>query len=96
MKSDTVTPLPLSILFTIFALCAILGLAWVVLKFFASTYKSRVANGEIQIRSTYALGARQHLYVVNFRDKDYFLGVTAEHIKLIDSSPEKPNLKDTE
>lgn len=79
---------PLTILFSVLALAGTLVLAWLVLKFIAATYKSRMVNGEIQVRSTFSLGVKQHLYVVNFRNTDYFLGVTADKIEVLDSYPE--------
>lgn len=75
----------MSILFSVLALCLILAMAWIVIKFLSRIYSGRIAGGEIQIRSTYALGSRQQLYVINFRNIDYFLGVTGEHITVIDS-----------
>lgn len=89
MKNDSVFNLPLSIIFTIIALLVLLILAWFVLKFIASTYKKRIVNGEISVLSTYALGAKQHLYVVNFRNTDYFLGVTGENIEVLDQCKAK-------
>jgi len=96
MKNESVFTLPLSIIFTIIALLFLLILAWFVLKFIANTYKTRVANGEISVLSTYALGAKQHLYVVNFRNTDYFLGVTGERIEVLDRCKAKEKTPDSE
>lgn len=80
---------PLTILISGLALAATLVLAWLVLKFIASTYKTRIASSEIQVKSSYSLGAKQHLYVVSFRKTDYLLGVTGENIQILDRYPEE-------
>lgn len=85
------TELPLSILFTVIALCVSLGMAWVVIKFMSKAYNSRATGGDIKLLTTFALGTRQQLYVVNFRDTDYFLGVTNDSISVLDSCPAKTN-----
>lgn len=81
------TELPLSILFTVIALCVTLLMAWAVIKFLSKAYNSRAAGGDIRLLSTFALGTRQQLYVVTFRDTDYFLGVTNDSISVLDSCP---------
>lgn len=87
--TDTTSSLPLSILFTIVALISVLAMAWLIIKSLSKIYKGRITSGEIQIRSIFALGARQHLYIVNVRDTDYFLGVTTEKIELLDRFPSR-------
>lgn len=86
---NTSTSLPLSILFTVLALITTLAIAWFAIKFLSGLYNARVSDGEIQIRSTYALGAKQQLYIVNLRGNDYFLGVTSDRIEVIDKLPEQ-------
>ena len=86
--------LPVSILFTVLALCFTLAVAWLVIKILSRLYSTRVAGGEIQVLSSYTLGARQQLYIVNVRDKDYVLGVTNEQIQVLDTFPaiEEPTI----
>lgn len=88
---STETTLPLSLLFTVLALCIVLAMAWLTIKFLSKIFRGRVAGGEIEIRSTYALGTRQHLYIVQYRNTDYFLGVTTDKIELLDSHHAKQN-----
>ena len=83
------TELAPSLIYLCLSLVVVLGLAWVVIKFMSGVYSQRVTSGEISIRSSYALGTRQQLYVVNFRDTDYFLGVTSDNINVLDKKPVK-------
>ncbi len=85
---ETVSSLPVSILFTMLALCLTLIMAWVVIKFLARIYSARDSNGEIKVRSTYALSTRLQLYIVNLRGTDYFLSVTSDRVDVIDKFPE--------
>jgi len=78
-----------SVIYLIVSLLTVLAVAWVVIKFLSRIYSQRVTGGEIQVSSSYVLGARQHLYVVNFRDSDFLLGVTAEKIEVLGTFPAK-------
>lgn len=73
-----------SLVYLFISLLVVLALAWVVIKFMASIYSQRKPGGEIQMRTSYSLGARQQLYVINFRNTDYLLGVTADRISVLD------------
>lgn len=87
------TDLGPSIIYLFFSLLVVLAIAWVVIKFLSRIYAQRGPSGEIQILSSFVLGARQQLYVVNFRDKDYLLGVTSERIDVLDSCLAKPEVE---
>jgi len=89
------TDLSPAIMYMVLALAFVLVLAWVVIKFLSKIYSQRVLSGEIEVRSTYSLGSRQQLFVVKFRDKDYFLGVTQENIQLLDSMPSQSDIENT-
>lgn len=75
-------------IYAIFALLATLGVAWFVLKAMAVVYKGRSKNDAISVSSAFALGSRQHLYVVNYRKTDYLLAVSGDGIRMIDRHPE--------
>jgi flagellar biosynthetic protein FliO len=79
-----------TIFYMLLSLVVVLALAWIVIRFLAGIYTQRVSGGEIQVKSTYALGTRQQLYVVNFRNTDYLLGVTAEKINVLDTFEATP------
>jgi len=85
------TSLSPAFLYMFLALAVVLVLAWVVIRFLSGIYTQRVLKGDIQVRSTFSLGSRQQLFVVKFRDKDYFLGVTQNTIQLLDSMPTQPD-----
>ena len=88
MFDNTFTDFPISIVYAVFALVVTLCVAWFVLKAMSLAYKGRAKNGLISVNSAYALGARQHLYVVNYRETDYLLAVSGEGIRMIDRHPQ--------
>lgn len=73
-----------SFVYLFLSLLFVIGIAWVVIRFMSGLYSQRMSSGEIRVLSSYALGARQQLYVVNFRNTDYFIGVTADKINVLD------------
>lgn len=89
------TEFPPSLLYTLLSLVVVLALAWVVIQFLAGVYRQRTIGGEIRVKSTYALGTRQQLYVINFRDTDYLLGVTSEKIDVLDSFAANRNIDES-
>ena len=84
-----------SLVYLCISLLIVLALAWVVIKFMSGLVSQRRSGGEIQVRSSYSLGTRQQLYVVNFRESDYLIGVTAEAISVLDQVEAQRNVDAT-
>jgi len=79
------TSFALSLLITVFALVAVLALAWLSIKAFASVSKSNLKGGRIKLLQSLPLGSRERLALIRLDDKELLIGVTASGITLLTS-----------
>jgi flagellar protein FliO/FliZ len=75
---------PLSLLKTLLALAFVLVLAWLAIRLLAKLSGGKMGSNRIKVTHTVPLSARERLLLVEVDDKEYFLGVTANGISLID------------
>lgn len=78
---------PLSLLFTVLALVLVLVLAWFAIRLIAQLGGGKLSSKRIKVTHTVPLTARERLVMVECDDQEYFLGVTANGISVIDKKP---------
>lgn len=78
---------PVSLLFTLLALVLVLVLAWFAIRMLAQISGGKLRNGRVKVTHTVPLSARERLVLVEFDDQEYFLGVTANGISVIEKKP---------
>ncbi len=81
--------LPMTIAFTILALIIVLIVAWLAIKMLAKLNRVN-PNGvkAVKIRQTIAVGSRERLVIVRYRDRELLLGVTAGGISVLKDNPD--------
>jgi len=81
-------------LFTITLLAAGVVVAWLTFKYLAGLARRDSGSSKIMLLHTRALSTRSRLLVVGYRGREYVLGVSGEHIRLIDTlNPEDSGKK---
>ncbi|MBX2884909.1 MAG: flagellar biosynthetic protein FliO [Granulosicoccus sp.] len=78
------TTFPTSLFVTVLALVFVLVLAWFAIRLLAKFGGARMGSGRIKVTHTYPLSARERLVLVQCDEQEYFLGVTAHSISVID------------
>lgn len=79
---------PLMLLFTIVALIVVLVLAWLSIRFLASINQTSTKTSKrIKVVHTTAIGSRERLVVIEYRDREILLGVTSGGISVVDNKP---------
>lgn len=79
--------LSLSIAVTILALIAVLIIAWFGIKFLSTLNRLHPsASKRMQIIQTVAIGSRERLVLLRYRERDILLGVSAGGISVLDNS----------
>lgn len=78
---------PVSLLFTLLALVLVLVLAWFAIRMLALIGGGKLRSSRIKLTHTLPLSTREKLVIVECDDKEYFLGVTANGISVIDQKP---------
>lgn len=68
------------------ALLAVLVLAYFVIKGGAKLAGIKKGNGALQLIESTAIGSRERLIVVRYRDKEMLLGVTAQNVTVINQN----------
>jgi flagellar biosynthetic protein FliO len=82
-----------TLLFAIVALAVVLALAWLLLKGLASLNQRSTSRAPMRIKATLPLGSRERLLIVEYRDTDYFLGVSSGNVSFIDKHATKRDEK---
>ena len=79
----------MTIAFTILALIIVLIVAWLAIKMLAKLNRIN-PNGvkAVKIRQTIAVGSRERLVIVRYRDRELLLGVTTGGISVLKDNPD--------
>lgn len=94
--TDNQLEFPLMVLFTLLALVTVLVLAWFAIRFLATINRVNPKGAKpVKILNTTAIGSRERLVLIQYREQDILLGVSAGGISVIDSRP-KANETDTQ
>ncbi|MFK7994294.1 MAG: flagellar biosynthetic protein FliO [Granulosicoccus sp.] len=81
------TSFPVSLLFTLLALVLVLVLAWFAIRLIAQLGGGKLSSKRVKVTHTVPLSARERLVIVECDDQEYFLGVTANGITVINKKP---------
>lgn len=77
---------PLTLLFTLVALVAVLVVAWFAIRFLASLHNANSTGIKpVKILHTTAIGSKERLILIQYRGRDILLGVAAGGISVIDN-----------
>ncbi|MGD8909731.1 MAG: flagellar biosynthetic protein FliO [Chromatiales bacterium] len=75
------------LLFVILALLFVVVMAWLLLKGLRGFHSQSADGARIKLILTLAIGTKERLAVVNYRDHEYLIGITPSSITLLDKSP---------
>lgn len=80
--------LPMTIAFTMLALIVVLLVAWLAIRLLAKLNRVN-PNGvkAVKIRQSIAVGSRERLVIVQYRDRELLLGVTTGGISVLKDNP---------
>jgi len=74
-------------LFSVFlALLIVLVMAWIVLRILKRTQSGKSSDHTLRFLRTLAVGTRERVVLIRYRDKEYLLGVTPGGINLLDKT----------
>ena len=76
---------PTTLLLTIFALAIVLVVAWLILRGLASMGVAQNKNGRLKVVENVPVGTRERIVVLQFKSKEYLIGVTANGMIQLDS-----------
>jgi len=74
----------IDIIISVFALFAVLVLAYFLIRGGAALNGLKNRNGAIKITETMPVGARERVIVMNYNNQRFLLGVTAQSISVLD------------
>ena len=97
MSTEKAPSLAMQLGSTALALALVLALAWLALralKKLQSRSTGGGGGGPMQVLRSAALGPRERLVTVRYRDREYLLGVATGGVNLIDRWPEGAALAD--
>lgn len=69
---------------TFFALILVLAIAWLVLRFIKRTQFHKSSDESLRFLRALPVGSRERVVLVQYRGKEYMLGVTSGGINLIE------------
>ena len=88
MSTENAPSLAMQLGSTALALALVLALAWLALRALKKLQSRSTGGGNpMQVLRSAALGPRERLVTVRYRDREYLLGVATGGVNLIDSWP---------
>lgn len=90
MSAENAPSLAMQLGSTALALALVLALAWLALRALKKLQSRSTGSGggnPMQVLRSAALGPRERLVTVRYRDREYLLGVATGGVNLIDSWP---------
>lgn len=89
MSTENAPSLAMQLGSTALALALVLALAWLALRALKKLQSRSTGGGgnPMQVLRSAALGPRERLVTVRYRDREYLLGVATGGVNLIDSWP---------
>jgi len=82
---DVAGDFPIRFLVTLAALAVVLLLAWAVIRFVANLTGQRATGRRLKVLETITLGSRERLVLVQFDSRELLVGVSSNHVNLIDA-----------
>jgi len=76
----------IELLISALALVAVLVLAYLVIKGGSSLSALKNRNGSMKLLESIAIGSRERIVVVQYKDQHFLLGITTHSINVLDQS----------